>query len=233
MLLERGISGLVLVSGRHANRDIDHRRYAELRGMQLPMVFVNGAVPGLDVPTVSADDTAGVGSAVAYLEGLGHRRIGCALGPARYITSQRQAEGFRAVRSGDSDDPGDLLVHSSYTVEGGQTAAGTLLDAGATAILCGSDLMALGAIRAAVSRGLRVPEDLSVIGHDDSLLMSFMDPPLTTLRMDVAGMSRHAVDALIDQMEGRGASGAEVLFRMELVVRGSTAAPVTRPHARR
>ena len=119
------------------------------------------------------------------------------------------------------------MSSSLYTAEGGQAAATDLLDSGHTAIVCGSDLMALGAIRAVRSNGLRVPEDVSVLGYDDSLLVAFADPPLTTVRQPVDAVCRAAVDALLAEMRGEKPSRVEQLFAPELVVRGSTArAPV-------
>ena len=108
-------------------------------------------------------------------------------------------------------------------MEGGEAAAGRLLDRGVTGIVCGSDLMALGAIRAARQRGLSVPGDVSVVGYDDSPLIAFTDPPLTTVRQPVAAMAVAAVRALVDEINGHGAPHSEYLFRPELVVRGSTA----------
>ena len=83
--------------------------------------------------------------------------------------------------------------------------------------------MALGAIRAARARGLSVPGDLSVVGYDDSPLIAFTDPPLTTLRQPVRAMSNAAVGALVDAIKGQPAPHSEYLFNPELVVRGSTA----------
>ncbi|HLT82646.1 MAG TPA: substrate-binding domain-containing protein, partial [Phototrophicaceae bacterium] len=111
-----------------------------------------------------------------------------------------------------------------YTFEGGQAAAGILLDQGCTAIICGSDLMALGAVRAARGRGLAVPEDVSVVGFDDSPLMAFTDPPLTTLRQPVDAMSHAAVTSLVAEVKGARTPRSELLFVAELIVRGSTAA---------
>ncbi|ATO85685.1 LacI family transcriptional regulator [Actinoplanes sp. SE50] len=84
-------------------------------------------------------------------------------------------------------------------------------------------MMALGAIRAARRRGMRVPHDVSVIGFDDSPLMAFTDPPLTTLRQPVAAMAVAAVRSLVDDINGHGSPRSEYLFRPELVVRSSTA----------
>jgi len=99
-----------------------------------------------------------------------------------------------------------------------------LLDLGATAIVCGSDLMALGVITTARRRGLRVPEDLSVVGSDDSMLIQYTDPPLTTVRQPVVAMGTAAAGALVEQISGVPPMTSEMLFRPELVVRGTTAA---------
>ncbi len=95
--------------------------------------------------------------------------------------------------------------------------------------LCASDLMALGAIRAARSRGLQVPGDVSVVGYDDSPFMAFTDPPLTTIRQPVAAMAQAAVQTLVDAITGHRTPPGEYLFAGELVVRGSTGAVPARP----
>ena len=105
---------------------------------------------------------------------------------------------------------------------GRQAAAGRLLDRGVTGIVCGSDLMALGAIRAARQRGLVVPRDVSVVGYDDSPLIAFTDPPLTTVRQPVQAMASAAVRALLDEIRGQPAPRSEFVFPPELVVRAST-----------
>ena len=220
VLLDRGVAGIVFISGRHANTAVEHGRYHELRAAGVPVVLVNGYVEGLDAPFVSADDVEAMRTAMQHLHSLGHRRIGCAMGPERYVTSQRKVRGFREALPAGTDD--GLVVHSVYSVQGGQAATETLLDLGVTAVVCGSDLMALGAIRAARARGLEVPRDVSVTGFDDSPLMAFTHPPVTTMRQDVAAMSRHAVDALVDEIRGTPQPRRELLFHTELVVRGST-----------
>ena len=98
-------------------------------------------------------------------------------------------------------------------MEGGEAAAGRLLDRSVTGLVCGSDLMALGAIRAARRRGLDVPRDLSVVGFDDSPLIAFTDPPLTTLRQPVSAIGFAAVRALVDEINGFGAPRSEYSLR--------------------
>jgi DNA-binding LacI/PurR family transcriptional regulator len=90
-------------------------------------------------------------------------------------------------------------------------------------VVCGSDLMALGVVRAARQRGLTVPGQLSVIGYDDSELNAFTDPPLTTVRQPVRAMANAAVDTLLEEIAGCPVPHTEFVFAPELVVRGSTA----------
>jgi alanine racemase len=109
-----------------------------------------------------------------------------------------------------------------FSVEGGHAAAARLLDRGVTGIICGSDLMALGATRAVRARGLTIPGDVSVLGYDDSALLPFTDPPLSTLRQPVLAMALAAVRALTDEIGGQPAPNSEYVFQPELVIRGST-----------
>jgi DNA-binding LacI/PurR family transcriptional regulator len=226
MLLERGVSGIIFVSGLHADTTADPSRYTRLRERRLPIVFVNGYLEGVDAPFISNDDVTSMELAVRHLVALGHRRIGLALGPERFMPVVRKVTGFRAAMSAQLgiEDVDRLVEYSMFSVEGGAAAAGRLLDAGCTALVCGSDLMALGAVRAVRERGLQVPRDVSVVGYDDSLLVGFTDPPLTTVRQSVQAMGAAAVRALLDEVSGVPAPRAEYVFRPELVVRASTGA---------
>lgn len=224
MLIEHAVDGIVFVSGRHADTAASTERYHRLRGRGLPIVFVNGFAAGVDAPSVSTDDAVAVSLAVRHLQSLGHERIGLAVGPDRYVPARRKIATFATLL--DQRRPGadiqDHVVSTLFTVEGGQVAGGELIDSGHTAVVCASDLMALGVIRAARSRGLRVPEDLSVVGFDDSPLIAFTDPPLTTLRQPVGSMGKAAVSALMAEIAGARVSRTELLFHPELIVRGST-----------
>ncbi|WP_308119089.1 LacI family DNA-binding transcriptional regulator [Streptomyces sp. JJ38] len=228
MLVERGVAGIIFVSGLHADTTADVRRYERLRGQGVPYVLVNGFSPKLRAAFVSPDDRAAMRLAVTHLVSLGHERIGLALGPARFVPVQRKIEGFRqsvAEQLGLIGPEADVLVqHSLYTLEGGQAAGAALLERGCTAVVCASDMMALGVIRAARQHGLAVPSDVSVIGFDDSPLIAFTDPPLTTIRQPVTAMGQAAVRALLEEIGGTPAPHGEFVFLPELVVRGSTAA---------
>lgn len=228
MLLDRQVAGIVFVSGLHADSTSDPDRYRKLLARPLPIVLVNGYMEGLEAPFVSIDERAAADAAVAHLAALGHRKIGLISGPDRYQPVQRKIAGYRdAMRRllGANDREMDELVALSplFGVEGGYAAATRLLERGVTAIVSGSDLMALGAIGAARQQGLSVPGDVSVVGFDDSPLMAFTDPPLTTLRQPIRAMAVATARALIDEILGHPAPHSEYVFRPELVVRGSTA----------
>ncbi|WP_037569946.1 LacI family DNA-binding transcriptional regulator [Phaeacidiphilus oryzae] len=228
LLVERGVTGIVFISGLHADLTADTERYARLAGRGVPYVLINGYNAKIAAPFVSPDDRAAARMAVQHLAELGHRRIGMTVGPNRFVPVQRKVEGFveamRTLLDLPPDEAEKLVQHSLFSVEGGQAAAGPLLDRGCTGFVCGSDLMAFGVIRAVRQRGLRVPEDVSVVGFDDSPLIAFADPPLTTVRQPVEAMGAAAVDALLEELRGNPAQRTEFVFQPELVARGSTAA---------
>ncbi|MEV0901970.1 LacI family DNA-binding transcriptional regulator [Actinoplanes sp. NPDC049802] len=231
MLLDRQVSGIIFISSLSADTTSDRSRYQRLLDRPLPIVLVNGYAKELEAPFVSCDDRVAGELAVGHLVALGHRRIGMISGPNRFINTQRKLQGYRTAMKremGLSDAGVDELISLTlFGVEGGEVAADRLLNKGVTGIICASDMMALGAIRAARRRGLRVPEEVSVIGFDDSALIPFTDPPLTTLRQPVAAMAVAAVRSLVDEINGHGAPHSEYLFHPELVVRNSTAiAPI-------
>jgi DNA-binding LacI/PurR family transcriptional regulator len=131
-----------------------------------------------------------------------------------------------ASRAGLSVAP---VEHALFSLEGGQAAAARVLRQGVTGLICGSDVLALGAIRAARRAGLSVPGDVSVVGYDDSGWLNCTDPPLTTMRQPIESMGKAAVALLVNQMETTMRHPEELLFEPELVVRGSTGPARVRP----
>ncbi|MBO3752497.1 LacI family DNA-binding transcriptional regulator [Streptosporangiaceae bacterium NEAU-GS5] len=224
LLVERGVSGIIFVSGLHADTTARMDRYTRLTDRGLPIVLVDGYNEVISAPFISPDDRVAARLAVQHLVDLGHQRIGLALGQRRFVPVIRKIEGFRQAMSQllGVTDIEDLVQHSLFSVEGGQAAAGALMDRGCTGIFCASDLMALGAIRAARERSLAVPGDVSVVGFDDSPLIPFTDPPLTTVRKPIGAMASAAVETLLESVAGAPAKNMELIFQPELVVRGST-----------
>ncbi|MCU1535580.1 MAG: LacI family DNA-binding transcriptional regulator, partial [Glaciihabitans sp.] len=210
LLLQQQVSGVVFVGGQYTQRDAPHEHYARLAELNLPTVLVNAPVAELSFPTVSTDDAVATEQAWKHLKQLGHTRIGLVLGPRDHVPSQRKYAAAREL--GGADLPDRFVEHSQYSLEAGQAATSRLLQQGVTAVVCASDPIALGAIRAVRKAGLRVPEDVSIIGFDDSALMNSIDPPLTTVRQPIEPMGRMVIELLVRQITGADGMVDEYLF---------------------
>jgi alanine racemase len=228
-LLDHGVAGIVFVSGMHAVADSPPGRYQRLTEAGLPVVFVNGPMPDVAAAAVSTDDAVSMDLAVGHLSHMGHRGIALVTGQRRYVTVQRKVDGYKAAmrrhvdESLDDDWLEQRISSTYYTVEGGSLAASTVLGDDVTGVVCASDVMAIGVMAAARQRRLDVPGRVSVVGCDDSLLIEFTDPPLTTVRQPVPALAEASVRALLDWIAGSRPAPQEQVFRPELVVRGSTA----------
>jgi DNA-binding LacI/PurR family transcriptional regulator len=223
MLLDQHVSGVVFAGGQFAEADAPHDHYERLLQRNLPVVLFNAAVEHLGYPQVSTDDAVAVEQAYRHLASLGHDRIGIIVGPHDHVPSRRKLAAYADMvkRDGGSVLP-ELVEHAMFALEGGHAAATRMLRHGVTGIICGSDPLALGAIRAARRAGLAVPKDVSVVGFDDSAFMTCTDPPLTTVRQPIEALGRAAVTLLVNQIDGATVTADELLFEPELVVRGST-----------
>ncbi|BCL25447.1 LacI family DNA-binding transcriptional regulator [Streptomyces aurantiacus] len=224
LLLQQHVSGVVFAGGGlFAQADAPHDHYRQLAERRIPVVLINAPIEGLDFPCVSCDDAVAVEQAWRHLTLLGHERIGVVLGPGDHIPSRRKLAAARAAaQAAGRPLPDEYVERSMFSLEGGQAATNRLLARGVTGVICASDPLALGAIRAARRRGLAVPEQVSVVGYDDSAFMNCTEPPLTTVRQPVEAMGRAAVDLLCAQIQGSEVQPGELLFEPELVVRGST-----------
>jgi LacI family repressor for deo operon, udp, cdd, tsx, nupC, and nupG len=222
MLIEQHVSGVIFFGGQYHEARADHRHYHRLTERGLPVVLINAAYEDIGFPRVSVDDAHAIEQALTHLKSLGHKRIGLVLGPDDHVPSARKLEAFERLepmRDGDAS----LVERALFSLAGGQMAGTRLIDRGATAAVCASDILALGAIRGARKLALDVPDEFSVIGFDDSALMTCTDPPLTTVRQPIAAMGHAAVTQLMSQINGAHVSSEEMLFEPELVVRSSTA----------
>jgi LacI family transcriptional regulator, repressor for deo operon, udp, cdd, tsx, nupC, and nupG len=229
MLLDQQVSGVVFAGGHYAEQGAPHEHYRLLRSRGIPVVLINAAVEGLDFPCASTDDMTAAGQAFTHLASLGHQRIGLIAGPQDHMPSRRKLAAFNEhSRRGAGPGP---VEHALFSLEGGQAATARLLRHGVTGVICASDVLALGAIRAVRRAGLSVPGDVSVVGYDDSAFMNCTDPPLTTVRQPIESMGKAAVALLVNQMDNVSVYPEELLFEPELVVRGSTGAVPMAPAA--
>jgi LacI family repressor for deo operon, udp, cdd, tsx, nupC, and nupG len=220
MLLDHQVSGVIFAGGSYALTDASHEHYRRLTERGLPVVLVNAGVDELGFPRVSTDDAVAVEQAYGHLRSLGHERIGMVLGPEGHVPSRRKLDALLQVTA--STEAENWVERSSFSMEGARVAATKLVERGVTGIICASDVLALGAIRAARRLGRSVPADVSVVGFDDSALMTCTDPPLTTVRQPIETMGQAAVDLLVSQIDEAREFSDELLFEPELVVRGST-----------
>jgi DNA-binding LacI/PurR family transcriptional regulator len=226
LLLQQQVSGVVFAGGLFAQADAEHGHYRRLAERKVPVVLVNATIERLGFPCVSCDDAVAVEQAWRHLSSLGHERIGLVLGPDDHMPSRRKLTAARAAaRAAGGKLPDDAVERAMFSLEGGHAAAARLLSRGITGIICASDPLALGAVRAARRAGLAVPGQVSVVGYDDSAFMNCTEPPLTTVRQPIEAMGRAAVELLVAQIQGGAVPPGELLFEPELVVRGSTAPP--------
>lgn len=225
-LRARQVDGMLIASARREDQAI-----AGMYAQGVPMVLINRRSEDVPLPAVTGDDAFGVEIAVRHLRELGHTLIGHLSGPTDMSTGLSRARTFRQVVAelGGDASP-DLVVEcSTYSVEEGARAAHELLELSpVTAIVAGNDQIAVGAIDALRERGLRCPQDVSVVGFNDMPFVDKLSPPLTTVRVPHAEVGAEAARILVRWMAAGVASSSTTTLPVELVVRGSTADAVTR-----
>ena len=232
MLLDRRVEGMIFISCEMTNLRGDHSHYAHLVGEGAKIVFVNGAMHTLDVPSVGVDERAAGEIATQHLIGLGHRRIGFVAGPQHYLPTQFKGAGRLTALSAaglDGIDTDGLVAYAEFGIEGGGQALGELLDRSEppTGVICSSDVMAIGALHEAARRGLRVPDDLSIVGFDGIDATKWSVPELTTVAQPIERIADTAVSTLQSLIEEPQRPLPNSYFRPMLKVRASTAAPAS------
>jgi LacI family transcriptional regulator len=207
--------------------DLTPPLHAELKRLSVPMVVVDPAgVPTIDVPTIGATNWAGGLSATEHLLSLGHRRIGFIAGPRRLLCSRARLDGYRAgLEAAGVPFEEELVAPGDFYHESGFVGADALLrlENPPTAIFAASDQMALGVYEAVRRRGLRVPDDVSVVGFDDLPETRWTSPPLTTVRQPLTEMGLLATRTVLRMAQGERIETPRVELATELVVRDSTA----------
>lgn len=216
--------GVLLVA---ANLTPAQHQLLDRRSIPYVVIDTDGEPPA-DVPSVGSDNWNGGLVATRHLLSLGHRRVAAITGPSDMLCSRARVDGFRSAHeeAGVTFDPG-LVRTGNFYVEAGYKHGLDLLSRPErpTAIFAGSDMQALGVLRAARELGLRVPDELSVVGYDDLPLASWVGPALTTVRQPLAEMGAAATRILFDLIAGRAPQVRRLSLATELVVRESTAPP--------
>lgn len=201
----------------------------QLRTRNIPFVIVDPAGdPDPDMPTIGSANWDGGGEAVRHLLSLGHRRIGTICGPPQLRNARARLAGYKSAleAAGISPDP-ELIVEGDFSTDAGFRGASTLMDLPnpPTAIFAQSDLEALGAYRAIQSRGLRIPEDVSVIGYDDLPMAELAYPALTTIRQPLLEIASTATRLILRLRNTEPPLNVRTELATTLVARESTAPP--------
>ncbi len=216
--------GIILLTG------VAPAAYAPGKRPLPPLVTVLERLPGRAVPVIRTDHRVGATEATRHLVELGHRRIAHIAGSQRAPSTAHRLEGYRAALEAAALPLSPELVYpGDFTMQSGAAGIERLmaLDEPPSALLCGNDEMAFGAIRMLHKLGLTVPRDVSIVGFDDQNMAAFYNPPLTTVNIPRHELGRRAALALIQQLEGRDVAH-EVVLPTRLIVRESTAPPARR-----
>lgn len=225
-VLRRRPAGVILVFS-----DLPPALRERLRSRAIPFAIVDPAGdPSPDVPSVGSANWSGGLAATRHLIELGHTRIAAITGPADMMCSLARLDGYRSAMNsaGLSIDPA-WVRFGDFHVEGGRAEAMRLLDRPdrPTAIFAGSDLQALGTLEAARALGLRVPEDLSIVGYDDIPLSRWVSPRLTTVHQPLRQMGVESARLVLAVAAGGPITTQRMDLATSLVVRDSTAPPRT------
>jgi len=190
-------------------------------------IVLNGAPDTDDIPSVDVDNTQGACTAMLHLLDLGHRRIGhISNAPFSYTSSRDRLDGYRqALADAGIAYDHELVCEGEFTDASGYEPMNRLLDLPQppSAVFVGSDVVALGAIDAIHNRGLRIPDDISVIGFDDVLLGKYLRPALTTVHLPAYDLGRQAGDIMLRIIAGETLPALRVLLPTRLIIRRSTA----------
>jgi len=216
-LIARRVDGIIFFAGRLHNKDL--AAYAK----QLPVVVTGRSLKGGGLFSLKVDDHEGAALATRHLISLGHRKIAFIGGPSDHSDAQERLEGYIQTLA-DAHIPFNpkLIAEGDFREAGGEQAVNWLLDTGAkfTALFCANDQMAHGVYLGLSQRGLRVPEDVSVVGFDDLAASSYMLPPLTTIRQSVLALGQCSASAVLQMINGQRPRVS--LPPVELIVRKST-----------
>ncbi|WP_372571600.1 LacI family DNA-binding transcriptional regulator [Ruegeria jejuensis] len=193
------------------------------------IVFLCEWVEGQDFPVISSDNAEGARLAIRHLHDLGHKKIAHVTGPDGNILTTARREGMVAERERlGLPVRSEWIIRGDFSLESGHEAAHRILAMRdrPTAVFCSADMVAFGLIAGLIAGGLRVPEDISVVGFDDIEMSGSFVPALTTIRQDRHGLGRRAAEVLLDRLaKANDQSGREPAMPVELVIRASTAPP--------
>lgn len=214
------VDGIILLNPMNEEKLID-----KLRKQKIPFVLLDNQKEH-DTASIVVDNYNGGLDATNHLLELGHTKVAHLSGPAIYLSSRERKRGFVTALNSRGLEP-YKLEECDFSVEDGFNAVTRWIEESSlpTAIFAADDFIALGALNAILNAGLRVPEDVSLIGYDDQLFSSQLHPRLSTVKQPAYEMGKQGVDLLIEKINHQEIKGKEIKLKSKLIVRESTAKP--------
>jgi LacI family transcriptional regulator len=224
-MIEGRVDGVAILTFGMEDELLEHLRFRNL-----PLVFVDVGPKAPRVSNIRVDYAHGIRQAVQHLAAMRHERIGFVTGPLRLRSAVARRDAFEAsMREIGLPVRPEFIVEGDHRLEGGKRALQELskLREQPTALMCSNDMTAIGVMRQAFDLGIGVPQELSVIGFDDTRLADFMIPPLTTIQMSQAELATLAFNALLKEVkrEAPAPNGTEFVLKTQLILRNSTTFP--------
>lgn len=219
LLRSRQVEGLIVLP---VGQRADHLRL--LQEESVAVVIVDRALPQLDLPYVTSDNSRGAYDAVSYLVDRGHYHIACLQGLAGTMPNEQRVHGYRQALLDHDITPSEQLIRGdSYDTQSGYEQTLALIETApqVTALFALSNLIALGAIRALAERSRRIPQDISILCFDDQPWLAYMDPPITTVDQQNTRMGQIAVDLLFERLEGKPTHTGRILLPTRFIERRS------------
>jgi DNA-binding LacI/PurR family transcriptional regulator len=224
-MIEGRVDGVAILTFGMEDELLEHLRFRNL-----PLVFVDVGPKAPRVSNIRVDYAHGIRQAVQHLAAMKHEQIGFVTGPLKLRSAVARRDAFvDSMREIGLPVNAEFIVQGDHRLEGGKSALQNLykLREQPTALICSNDMTAIGVMRQAFELGIKVPDDLSVVGFDDTRLADFMIPPLTTIQMSQKELASLAFDALFKEVkrETPAPNGTEYTLKTQLILRNSTTFP--------
>lgn len=222
VLKQKKVDGIIFATGIESHDSMS--ALEEIASEHIPIAMISQDKPLLPMDIVVIDDVRGGYEAAKHLLSLGHTNIACIIGDGSTTGEKNRIKGFRqAMKEAGVPIDESLIIQTRFYLESGKEEAGKLLDRNApTAIFAFNDVLACAAIQAARIRSIKVPDDLSIIGFDNTILAEMAAPPLTTIAQPIKEMGRSVIELLAEAIEGKRKAKQKIVLPPELVVRHST-----------
>lgn len=219
-MLQRKVDGVAIMTS-----EMDEHLIGEFNSRRIPLVFLDTGTPQKLISNIVIDYTAGIDASVEHIASLGHTAIAFITGPMTLTSARMRRKAFtQGLKRKGIKLERHFVEEGNHRIDGGHEAMARLLDRNPrpTAVLASNDMTAIGALGAIRERGLRVPEDISIIGFDDIEISAFTQPALTTVRLSRPEIAKLAFRALYDTYQNPASKGQELTLRPSFIVRNST-----------